>query len=149
MRVSWRARTGVWVASMVVGALSTWLIGTTAMASALVAEMVIRSGSIAHLAFLVALVPIVGAVLLPGALVLGAAAGGLARATVDAGSPRARAMGLALLGAVLGAAYAAVLLESVVGLEVQRPGLLVAQAAFAGALSGGALSALVGRHEER
>ena len=132
-----------WGSAITVGALSSWVVGTTVMVAALLVESVIASRSLQPLVFVVVLLPIVGALLLPGALLAGGAAGCLARGTARTLSRRAHAAALALVGAVVGVVHANVILRSTPGLEVGNPALLLAEAGLAGAIAGVVLSTLV------
>jgi hypothetical protein len=145
--VSSRAVSG-WGSAITIGALSSWIVGTAVMVTAMLVDAVLASGALEHLVFVVVLVPIVGALLFPGALVLGAAAGCLARGTARSMSGRAHAGSFVALGALIGVVYAAVLLRSVEGLEVARPVVLLAEAGLAGAVVGALLSTLVRRQVE-
>ncbi len=142
MKVSLR-NGSAWARAIMIGSLSSWLIGTSVMVAAMLIHTVIGSGSLSNLIFVVVLVPIIGALLFPGALVLGGAAGCLALGTARSMSPRAHAAGFVLLGAVLGVVYAHVLLSSSIEIEVENPSLLLGEAGISGAVAGAVVSMLV------
>lgn len=113
------------------------------MVACLLIESVLRSGSLDNLVFVVVLAPVVGALLFPGALVVGGAVGCLALLTARSMSPRVHTAGFALLGAVVGAVYARVLLSSHSDIEVGNPSLLFGEAGVSGAVVGAVMSVLV------
>lgn len=137
-----------WPKAAIIGALSSWLIGTSVMVSAMLLQIVLGTGSLDGLLFIIVLGPIVGALLFPGALILGGAAGCLALRTARSTSPRAHTAGIALLGAVIGLVYATVLLSVHTEIEVVDPSWLFLEAFVSGAIAGAVISALVRKKVE-
>jgi hypothetical protein len=113
------------------------------MVTAMLIEAVVGTGSLSNLLFVVVLVPIIGGLLFPGALVVGGAAGCLALGTARAMSPRAHAAGFVLLGAIIGVVYARVILSSHSDIEVGNPALMLANAGISGAVVGAVMSVLI------
>ena len=151
--LEWRRRGGAvkvslrngsaWARAIMIGSLSSWLIGTSVMVAAMLIHSVLGTGSLDNLIFVVVLVPIIAALLFPGALVAGGAAGCLALRTARSMSPRAHAAGFFLFGAVVGVVYARVLLSSHSEIEVENPSLLLGEAGISGAAAGAVMSILV------
>ena len=142
MKVSLR-NGSAWARAIMIGSLSSWLIGTSVMVAAMLIHSVLGTGSLDNLIFVVVLVPIIAALLFPGALVVGGAAGCLALRTARSMSPRAHAAGFFLFGAVVGVVYARVLLSSHSEIEVENPSLLLGEAGISGAAAGAVMSILV------
>lgn len=126
-----------------IGSLSSWLLGTSVMVACILIESVLRSGSLGGLVFVVVLAPTVGALLFPGALVVGGAVGWLALLTARSVSPRVHTAGFVLLGAVVGVVHARVLLSLHSEIELGHPSLLLGEAGISGAVAGAVMSVLV------
>jgi hypothetical protein len=115
------------------------------MVMAMLVQAVLGTGSLSNLIFIVVLVPIIGGLLFPGALVVGGAAGCLALGTARYISPRRHAAGFVFLGAVIGVVYASFILSSHSDIEVANPALLLVDAGVSGAVAGAVMSVLVHR----
>jgi hypothetical protein len=113
------------------------------MVAAMLIQSVLGTGSLDNLIFVIVLVPIIGALLFPGALVVGGAAGCLALRTARSVSPRKHAAGFVLLGAFIGVVYAQLILSSHIEIEVANPSLLLGQAGISGAIAGAVMAMII------